>query len=70
MFQSVRLYTEYEVQVLFELAITARPCELAGHSYIIDLEIANIHSSHTVDLVQVSTLSPTWECTALRQETT
>jgi hypothetical protein len=70
MFQSVRLHTEYEVQVLFELAATARPSESTDHSYIIDLEIANNHSSHTVDLVQVSTLSPTWDCAALRQETT
>ena len=69
-FQSVRLHTEYEVQEPFELAATARPCESTDHSSIIDFEIRNNHPSNIINLVQVSTLSPTWDCSAPRQGTT
>ncbi|KAK2461653.1 hypothetical protein APHAL10511_006116 [Amanita phalloides] len=68
-FQSVRLYGEYEVQILFELAATAHPCSSMEYSYILDVEVANSRNSDLVELFQISTLSPTWNCSGLKQET-
>lgn len=67
-FQSIRLSKEYEVQELFELGASTRPCESMEHIYTINLEITNNHPSDAVELLQVSTLSPTWKCTSLKQE--
>ncbi|KAF8634497.1 hypothetical protein AX15_000933 [Amanita polypyramis BW_CC] len=68
-FQSVRLCKEYEVQTLFELAAIARPCDSMEHTYTLDLEISNNHPSNVIEVAQVTTLSPTWGCTIMRQET-
>lgn len=67
-FHSARVTRCYEVTPIFEVSATSQPSRSVEHLFLLNLELDNISSSSTVQLTQVTTLSPTWECTAVVDE--
>jgi len=64
-FHSARVTRYYEVTPVFEVSISSQPSRSAEHLFLLNLELYNISPSSTIQLTQVTTLSPLWECTPI-----
>ena len=61
-FHSTRLIRHYEVTPIFEVSATARPSRTVDHLFTLNVELDNISPSNSVQLTQITTLSPLWQC--------
>ncbi|KZP10535.1 hypothetical protein FIBSPDRAFT_1051266 [Athelia psychrophila] len=61
-FHSTRLIRHYEVTPLFEVSAVARPSRSADHLFTLNVELDNISHVHSIQLTQITTLSPLWLC--------
>jgi trafficking protein particle complex subunit 8 len=62
-FHSARVTRYYEVTPIFEVSANSQPSRSMENLFLLNLELDNISSSSTVQLTQITTLSPLWECT-------
>jgi hypothetical protein len=62
-FHSARVTRHCQVTPIFEVSATSQPSRSLEHLFLLNLELDNVSSSNTVQLTQVTTLSPLWECT-------
>ncbi|KAF9270075.1 hypothetical protein L218DRAFT_848836 [Marasmius fiardii PR-910] len=67
-FHQVRVTKRFEVKPLFKHVISARPSLHLEDLYSVDLHLDNTSSSRTVQLTQITTLSPHWTCHAVSQD--
>ncbi|KDQ63410.1 hypothetical protein JAAARDRAFT_169218 [Jaapia argillacea MUCL 33604] len=68
-FRSTRVAQHYEVQPLFEIVTRSRPSRSSDFSYLVDVELDAASSCPDLSLTQVTTLSPSWTCSPLFEET-
>lgn len=64
-FHSARATRHYEVTPIFEVSAASQPSRSVDNFFLLSLELDNISSSNTVQLTQVTTMSPLWECTPI-----
>ncbi|KAJ7630805.1 ER-golgi trafficking TRAPP I complex 85 kDa subunit-domain-containing protein [Roridomyces roridus] len=64
-FHSTKFTKTYDVRPLVEVTASASPCSDASHHFLINIELENVSGSHSVQLEQVTTLSPAWRCESL-----
>ncbi|KAF8973873.1 ER-golgi trafficking TRAPP I complex 85 kDa subunit-domain-containing protein [Flammula alnicola] len=57
-FYSTKLARSYEVQPLFEISVSAEPSQLENHAYILDVDMTNVSQTTSVDITQITSLSP------------
>jgi hypothetical protein len=61
-FHSARVTRHYEVTPIFEVSATSQPSRSVDNLFLLSLELDNISSSNAVQITQVTTVSPLWEC--------
>ncbi|KAF9475629.1 hypothetical protein BDN70DRAFT_883515 [Pholiota conissans] len=66
-FYSTKLARPYEVLSLFETSVTARPSRSQDHVYVLDVDITNTSQTRSVNITQITTISPQWTCSALSE---
>ncbi|KAF9462100.1 ER-golgi trafficking TRAPP I complex 85 kDa subunit-domain-containing protein [Collybia nuda] len=66
-FQSAHLTRTYRVNSLLETSVSAQVSHTLDHSFIVDLGISNI-SSTTIQVTQVTCLSPNWRCIPISED--
>ncbi|KAI0788537.1 ER-golgi trafficking TRAPP I complex 85 kDa subunit-domain-containing protein [Abortiporus biennis] len=64
-FHSKRLVRHYEVRPILELSASFRPSQSSDHSFSVDFDVSNSSNFTGVQLSQITTMSPTWECKPL-----
>ena len=57
----------YEVETLLELSLQHRPSHHAGHAFLLDVAVRNVSSTTSVELAQMSSISPAWSSSALTE---
>ena len=67
-FHSARATWYYEVAPIFDLSVSSQASHSAEHLFLLNLELNNISPSSTVQLTQVTTLSPLWQCTPVVED--
>ena len=67
-FHSARATRYYEVAPIFDLSVSSQASHSAEHLFLLNLELNNISPSSTVQLTQVTTLSPLWQCTPVVED--
>jgi trafficking protein particle complex subunit 8 len=67
-FHSARVTRYYEVVPIFEVSANSQPSRSVEHLFLLNLEVANISSGSEVQLTQITTLSPLWECTPVMDD--
>lgn len=60
-FHSTRVTRYYEVTPIFEISATSQPSSTSDQLFMLNMELENV-SSNAVQLTQVTTLSPQWNC--------
>lgn len=61
-FHSARVTRHYEITPIFEISATSQPSRSVDNLFLLSLQLDNISSSSAVQLTQVTTVSPLWEC--------
>lgn len=64
-FHSTKLARAYEVQPLFDISVSAEPSQLEEYAYILDVSMTNVSQTISLDLTQITSLSPQWVCDSL-----
>ncbi|KJA29295.1 hypothetical protein HYPSUDRAFT_176107 [Hypholoma sublateritium FD-334 SS-4] len=64
-FHSTKLALSYEVAALFDLSISAEPSQAPDRAYVLDIDITNTSPTASIDITQVTTVSPQWSCHSL-----
>jgi hypothetical protein len=67
-FHSARATRYYEVAPIFDVSVSSQASRSAEHLFLLNLELNNISPSSTVQLTQVTTLSPLWQCTPVVED--
>ncbi|KAH8102427.1 ER-golgi trafficking TRAPP I complex 85 kDa subunit-domain-containing protein [Cristinia sonorae] len=64
-FYSTRLIRQYEVRPILGFSWSIRPHQSSSHEYIINVGVENKTLGTSIQIVQVTTMSPAWGCTPL-----
>ncbi|KAF8913001.1 ER-golgi trafficking TRAPP I complex 85 kDa subunit-domain-containing protein [Gymnopilus junonius] len=64
-FHSTRLTSPYEVQPLLGISVTAGPSQSEDYLFFLHLDVTNVSQTASIDIPQLTCLSPQWICRAL-----
>ncbi|EMD42167.1 hypothetical protein CERSUDRAFT_90771 [Gelatoporia subvermispora B] len=68
-FHCARITRRYEVRPLFRLGASSRPGRSPEDPFVVNVEVENIAASSSLRITQITTMSPTWSCSALHADT-
>lgn len=66
-FHCTRLLRHYEVRPIAKVAVSSRPSGSLSHFFLLDIDVENILESDSVQITQVTTVSPIWSCRPLER---
>ncbi|PPQ67072.1 hypothetical protein CVT25_005673 [Psilocybe cyanescens] len=67
-FHTTTLTRSYEVQPLFKISVTAEPSQSQEHAFILGLDMTNVSQTASIDVMQLTCISPHWTCNSLTEK--
>ncbi|KAL5534350.1 hypothetical protein ACEPAG_812 [Sanghuangporus baumii] len=64
-FRSICLKRSFDVKRLVDISVTSRPSGCLDYLFTLDMQVRNLSGSTEVNIVGVTTISPTWRCKSI-----
>ncbi|KAH7928488.1 hypothetical protein BV22DRAFT_1082749 [Leucogyrophana mollusca] len=64
-FHCTRVTRSCQITPVLQVSATSHPGRSADHSFLLNLELTSTHLSNSLQITQLTTMSPTWTCAPL-----